>query len=98
MFDGNVIYWNEILIRRILTNLKDENGISYKFNEGNHTISLSGKLENFPQITIMSGTYLFKVDTEKMIKNKLLNYMSESQYDIYALTKQPTRIGLGLLS
>ena len=98
MFDGNVIYWNEILIRRILTNLKDENGINYKFNEGNHTISLSGKLENFPQITIMSGTYLFKVDTEKMIKNKLLNYMSESQYDIYASTKQPTRIGLGILS
>lgn len=87
------------MIRRILTNLKEENGINYKFNEGNHTISISGKLENFPQITIMSGTYLFKVDTEKLTKNKLLNYMSESQYDIYASsTKQPTRIGMGLLS
>lgn len=33
ILDGDVIYWNEIVIRRILTNLKDENGIIYRFNE-----------------------------------------------------------------
>ena len=47
----------------MLTNMKDENGITYKLNDNNHTVSLFGKLENFPQITIISGTYLFKIDT-----------------------------------
>lgn len=48
-----------------------ENQINFRFNEDNSTITLSGKLQNLPKLTLVRGDYIFKIT----IRGDTINYI-----------------------
>lgn len=48
-----------------------ENQINFRFYEDNHSIVLSGHLENLPKLTLVRGDYIFKLS----LASPLLHYL-----------------------
>jgi hypothetical protein len=71
LIDGSEVYFEEYLIREALNKMTKENQINFHFNEENHTITLSGKLENLPKLTLVRGDYIFKIS----LRGNSINYL-----------------------
>lgn len=59
--DGSEVFFEEYLIREALNRMTKENQINFRFYEDNHSIVLTGHLENMPKLTLVRGDYIFKL-------------------------------------
>lgn len=60
--NGNIVYFEEFLIREVLHRMQKQNGINFKFDPSKGEIQLMGHLENLPHLTLSYNGYIFKLN------------------------------------